>query len=591
MGIFSTKKTVLVSSTVYNMAGDEDSRPNFMKNSIFAAVMSPYDVFLGETLVRNYLSGPGLGQRNFLNWSIRQNYPGLPNFTVTRYDTIDPAVVAPFIPTPGSPPGLSVYVQSAHMVSGDYEHVTEKYVLENFADEYDTAYVSTYDPVTNDITIEWAVGGPPSDEVFDAGTYDPDKVYIVANYYHYIPTELLSMVIGSTTIGDIVEPDVSGYTLLADRSAPVNSTAPVISGTLDVGDLLTTTNGTWDYANEFTYTWYRDAVLITGATSNTYTTVRDDGDAAITSKVTAIGDGTTSTLSPVSNSLSINTFPGYLYYEFDVTAVDGGTFVSCAEIEALLSTVSAIFGSANTGTTSASSTASNYSSDEAFSVLSGEINEGWLTSSGVTGWLKWTDGGTIDVRSFAVSPIPGGLTAAPKDFTFRYSDNDIDWTVALTVTGETSWGRSETRVFDIGSNGAHKYWEINITDSDGSSQVGLLSLRPVLADGSVVSLVTKKVVTTTKTQFNTTETPTRLTDGNTTLGWTSSSGTTNYVMISFAALTHLDEITWRARVSEGARSPKDFTIKGSNDFVTWVTLKTVTGETGWASNEKRSFIF
>ncbi len=339
MGIFSTKKTVLVSSTVYNLAGDEAGRPDFMKNSIYASVMSRYDVFLGETLVRNYLSGPGMNQRHFLSWAIRQDYPGLPEFSVTRYDTIDPNVVAPFIPTPGSPPGLSVYVQSANMVSGDYEHVVEKYVLENFPDEYDTAYVSSYDPVTNDITIEWAIGGPPSDEVFDAGTYDPDKTYIVANYYHYIPTEVLSLVTGSTTIGDIVEPDLTDYSLLSARAAPVNSTAPVITGTLNVGDLLTTTDGTWDYYNEFTYAWYRDAVLITGATSNTYTTVTDDGGTTLTSKVTAFGDGTTNTLSPVSNGLLINVVdPDYVNVVFLIQSelIQGGTDANFSSVTFLI---------------------------------------------------------------------------------------------------------------------------------------------------------------------------------------------------------------------------------------------------------------
>lgn len=38
------------------------------------------------------------------------------------------------------------------------------------------------------------------------------------------------------------------------------------------------------------------------------------------------------------------------------------------------------------------------------------------------------------------------------------------------------------------------------------------------------------------------------------------------------------------------RMPRDFTIQGSNNDSDWTTLKTVTGETGWSVEEKRSFI-
>jgi len=37
------------------------------------------------------------------------------------------------------------------------------------------------------------------------------------------------------------------------------------------------------------------------------------------------------------------------------------------------------------------------------------------------------------------------------------------------------------------------------------------------------------------------------------------------------------------------RSPKDWTLQGSNDGSTWTVLDTQTGQVGWASNESRTF--
>jgi hypothetical protein len=55
--------------------------------------------------------------------------------------------------------------------------------------------------------------------------------------------------------------------------APVNTVAPVISGGTYVGDVLTTTNGTWTGSPTFTYQWFNenDTENIVGATSSTYT--------------------------------------------------------------------------------------------------------------------------------------------------------------------------------------------------------------------------------------------------------------------------------------------------------------------------------
>jgi hypothetical protein len=70
---------------------------------------------------------------------------------------------------------------------------------------------------------------------------------------------------------------------------PVNTVAPVISGTAAVGQTLTTTNGTWTGTPTitFAYQWRRDGANIPGATSSTYVVQVADQGAGITCRVTA----------------------------------------------------------------------------------------------------------------------------------------------------------------------------------------------------------------------------------------------------------------------------------------------------------------
>jgi lysophospholipase L1-like esterase len=78
-----------------------------------------------------------------------------------------------------------------------------------------------------------------------------------------------------------------GVTVLA----PVNSVLPSVSGTTELGQTLTTTNGTWTGSPSFAYQWYRNGVVIGGATNNTYVLVSADLGTTITSTVTATNAG------------------------------------------------------------------------------------------------------------------------------------------------------------------------------------------------------------------------------------------------------------------------------------------------------------
>jgi len=77
-----------------------------------------------------------------------------------------------------------------------------------------------------------------------------------------------------------------------DSNLPINLTPPVISGTAERGETLTSTTGTWSGTGTitFAYQWKRDNVNISGATSSTYVLVADDDNTSITCVVTATDD-------------------------------------------------------------------------------------------------------------------------------------------------------------------------------------------------------------------------------------------------------------------------------------------------------------
>jgi hypothetical protein len=74
----------------------------------------------------------------------------------------------------------------------------------------------------------------------------------------------------------------------AANNSPVNTVAPVITGTAQVGQTLTTTGGTFTgtAAPTKTYQWKRGGVAISGATASTYVCVLADLAALITVTVT-----------------------------------------------------------------------------------------------------------------------------------------------------------------------------------------------------------------------------------------------------------------------------------------------------------------
>ena len=98
-------------------------------------------------------------------------------------------------------------------------------------------------------------------------------------------------------------PATSNALLVA--GVPVNSIAPVISGTPTIGSVLSSNTGTWTNApTGYTYQWRRNGADIGSATGNTYLLVLADVGTSITCAVTATNPQGVSAAA-ISNALTI----------------------------------------------------------------------------------------------------------------------------------------------------------------------------------------------------------------------------------------------------------------------------------------------
>lgn len=205
MGLFSRKTTVHVASTLYNLAGPEEDRPNYLKTSVYSSLMSSGSPYLGEHITNTHFKGPAMQQRSFFNWSKRTRYAGLPAGSINNSVDVDLDIVAAEIVPPA---GQEVLMQNASSESADFGLFTEKWVLENRPDKSTDDYTSDF--YNGDITVQYTDG---TTDTFTPVGYNPDSRYLVYRYLFQIPDRLDPPVHISFSSGLSAKPITVGRTL------------------------------------------------------------------------------------------------------------------------------------------------------------------------------------------------------------------------------------------------------------------------------------------------------------------------------------------------------------------------------------------
>lgn len=210
MGLFSRKKTVSVASSVYNMAGDEANRTDYVKSTIVGSVLSKRDSSLGEVLVNSIINGPAIQQRSMFNWANTNFQDGVPKAQVRSTVQVDPSVIEGEITVPA---GQTLIVQSSFIEAADYGYLAEKYIFANKPELINTNWTSDYISSSEEVVIQYE---DTTTDIVDVTGYNDDSDYLVAYYYFVKDSEEGVVSSGSQIIGDTDYSnltDVSTYTL------------------------------------------------------------------------------------------------------------------------------------------------------------------------------------------------------------------------------------------------------------------------------------------------------------------------------------------------------------------------------------------
>ena len=168
-----------------------------------------------------------------------------------------------------------------------------------------TATTGTWTHNPTSFTYQWKRAGTPISGA-TASTYVP-VTGDVGN--------TLTVSVVAANSGGFSAPATSAATsaVAAAGGVPANTVPPAISGTPQVGQTLTATNGTWTNSPaSFTYQWKRAGTSIGGATASTYVPVSADVGNTLTVSVTATNGSGFSTPATSAATYKIATFLVFL---------------------------------------------------------------------------------------------------------------------------------------------------------------------------------------------------------------------------------------------------------------------------------------
>lgn len=165
-------KKVAVDSVVYNLAGPEDKRTDYLKSLIFGAIL--HETSFGDTITQGYRNGPGVRFRNFNRWAQKSGFTdkvGTTSGSISAYPEVDDKLLEKYLP---KEPNQTLKIDSVDRDYGDYEFWVNKYLAEKDPSLLGSDYSVDIDD-ENYITITYADG---SQEGFRPENYDPLARYL-----------------------------------------------------------------------------------------------------------------------------------------------------------------------------------------------------------------------------------------------------------------------------------------------------------------------------------------------------------------------------------------------------------------------------
>ncbi len=224
--------SIAVASSIYNLAGPESGRVDFLKSLIIAATQNGSDI--STALNQGYMSGPGVRYRQFSNWA--QNNTaftstfGITSGAIMASPSIDPLTLQGLmnaVPVCTSPQQVDS-IQSTDILGAEIQYWVLQYMYANYSvgtgvgqqpvpypavpGQASAASTYTYNSTTNLVTITLADGSTIA--AFTPAGYDVTTANLNYLYVKYNPA------IPGTTEAQVYGPQITLGTTDPDPTYP-----------------------------------------------------------------------------------------------------------------------------------------------------------------------------------------------------------------------------------------------------------------------------------------------------------------------------------------------------------------------------------
>ncbi len=207
---------VRVSSTLYNLAGPEEGRVDYLKSLLIGAVTQEVPS-ISEAITLGYLRGPAIRYRSFLHWAQNntdfQTTFGETSGTIGLAPSVDRTIVKTAVNDTLT--GMEVdTIDRAEVNQGKVRFWVLRYAAENDPDlpvprpnpPYSGDDTYTYDEGTNEVVLTRSSG----DQTFNPSSpaFDPEALYLYVKYTPCVPYAEAAIDYGSTDVlVEEVDPD------------------------------------------------------------------------------------------------------------------------------------------------------------------------------------------------------------------------------------------------------------------------------------------------------------------------------------------------------------------------------------------------
>jgi archaellum component FlaF (FlaF/FlaG flagellin family) len=247
-------------------------------------------------------------------------------------------------------------------------------------------------------------------------------------------------------------------------------------------------------------------------------------------------------------------------------------------------------------------------SNEAWQAFDNTTATLWLSNMNTSSvWIGYEWGGATQVVSSYELKYANGSCCeqrGPKNWTLQ-GWNGSTWVIVDTVTNQSGWYASPSRTYSVDSPGAYSKYRLNITADNYNNPtypITLVSIASIQLYGAVsapqIPVMSSNTLPSGSVSrsgaYSASDEAWQVFDNTTATLWLSNMYTSSaWVGYAWGGSAGKVITSYEIKYANGScceqRGPKNWILQGWNG-ASWVTVDTVTNQSGWYSTPSRAFI-